>query len=202
MKLILCDTDREVVAALRDQFARHAALVEVREGSILDAQADALVNPGNSFGFMDGGLALKLTERFGPEIEEAVRRAVRERHDGEILVGRAEVFPTGGQPAFMVYAPTMRTPQAVKDTLNSYLAARAALLAVAAHNRRSPGEPIGTLAFPGLCTGEGKMPPPVSARQLRYAFEEAMGLREPADQNLSRLTRREKKLKEPPLTPS
>jgi hypothetical protein len=86
----------------------------------------------------------------------------------------------------------------VKDSVNAYLAGRAAFAAL--RDFQGPGgERIASLACPGLCTGEGKMHPLVSARQLRYAYEEALGLREVVMDNLSRLARREKKLKEIPL---
>ena len=205
MKLMLCDISPAVVDAWKNQFSRYPD-VEVREVSILDVQADALVNPGNSFGFMDGGLDLKIAERFGGfQFEDTVRTALRERFNGEMLVGQAAVFPTGSAPPYMVYAPTMRTPQTIQDTVNVYLAARAAFQAVQAFNAAagkapdSPGGPIARIAFPGLGTGTGRMNPLVSARQLRYAYEEAAGLRKKGDQNLSRLARREKKLKEIPV---
>jgi len=197
MKLILCDTDRAVVDAWKAQFERHPD-VEVHEQSILDARSDALVNPGNSFGFMDGGLALAISERFGFGLEDSVRTAIRERFSGEMLVGQADVFPTGGTPPLLVYAPTMRTPQIAAGTVNAYLAARAAFAAASGPRAALGGGSIGSIAFPGLCTGTGRMLPLVSARQLRYAWEEFRGLRKLPDQNLSRLSRREKKLKEVP----
>jgi len=197
MKLILCDVDPAVIEAWRSQFARHPD-VQVVLKSILEIEADAVVNPGNSFGFMDGGLALKLCEKFGFEIQEAVRQAVRERFGSEMLVGQAEVFPTGKSPAFLIHAPTMRTPQPIGDTVNAYLAARAAFGAAKAYNAAKGGEPIKSIALPGLGTGTGKMNPLISARQIRYAYEEAWGLRKFPDQNLSRLSRRDKKLKEIP----
>jgi O-acetyl-ADP-ribose deacetylase (regulator of RNase III) len=197
MKLILCDVDPAVVAAWRTQFARHPD-VQVLEKSILEVEADAVVNPGNSFGFMDGGLALKLCDKFGLEIQEAVRKAVRERYGKEMLVGQAEVFPTGKTPPFLIHAPTLRVPQPIGDTVNAYLAARAAFDAARAFNAMKGGEPIGSIALPGLGTGSGKMHPLVSARQIRYAYEEVWGLRKFPDQNLSRLGRRDRKLKEVP----
>jgi O-acetyl-ADP-ribose deacetylase (regulator of RNase III) len=197
MKLVLCDNDPAVVAAWRSQFERHPQ-VEVIERSILEAEADAVVSPGNSFGFMDGGLALKFCEKFGFGIQEEARRAVRERFRGEMLVGQAEVLPTGGSPAHLIYAPVQRTGGSIADTVNVYLAFRAALAAVEEFNRIRGGEPIGKVACPGLGILAGGLHPLVSARQMRYAFEEASGLRKKGDLNLSKLARREKKLKEMP----
>jgi O-acetyl-ADP-ribose deacetylase (regulator of RNase III) len=192
MKVILSDVDTAVLAAWRAQFARHPE-VEVAERPILDSAADALVLPENSFGFMDSGLGLKFADRFGLEIQEKVRAAVRDRYSGEMLVGQAEVFPTGGTPPYIVFAPVTRTGGAVDGTVNVYLAARAALIAALA-----TGGKIASIAFPAMGAGAGKLHPLIAARQLRYAFEEATGLRKRGDQNLSRLARREKKMKDFP----
>jgi len=197
VKLILCDQDTAVVEAWRAQF-RERPEVEIRQGSLWEVQADGLVNPGNSFGFMDGGLALQIVERFGMDLEDGVRGAIREGFAGEILVGQAVVLPTGGNPPYLVYAPTTRTPQKAADSLNAYLATRAALAAVRTFNGIHGGEPIRSLILPGLCTGTAKMPPLVSARQIRYAYEEFQGLRKVKAKNLSLLARRESKLKRLP----
>lgn len=39
------------------------AQVSIHEGSILDLEVDALVSPGNSFGYTDGGIDLEYTFR-------------------------------------------------------------------------------------------------------------------------------------------
>lgn len=54
MKLVLADVKPALVAPWRRAF-EGVTQVEVREGSIFDVPADALVSPANSFGFMDGG---------------------------------------------------------------------------------------------------------------------------------------------------
>jgi O-acetyl-ADP-ribose deacetylase (regulator of RNase III) len=199
MKVILCDTDPAVLDAWRAEFTEHPG-VEIRASSLLEIESAAVVNPGNAFGFMDGGLSLSWSERFGFGFEDLVKKTIREKYGGEMLVGQAEVFRTGREPPFLVYAPIVRTPQRLKTSLNPYLAARAALRAVRAFQAAGGGEDIGAIAFPGLGTGPEEMPPRISARQLRYAYEEATGMRLPVDQNLSRLARREKKLKSMPLS--
>ncbi len=196
MKLVLCENEPAILEAWRSQFQRHPGVLVV-DRTVLEAPAEAIVNPGNSFGFMDGGLALKISEHFGIALEDAVRAAIRDRFGGEMLVGQAEVFPTGGKPPFLVHMPVHRTPQSIQDTVNLYLAARGAFAAVRRFNEGGSAG-IDTIAFPGLGGGAGKVHPLIAARQLRYAYEEAMGLRKLPDQNLSRLARRERKLKEMP----
>jgi hypothetical protein len=53
--------------------------VEVLPGDICQVQADAIVSPANSFGFMDGGLDQALSERFGWGLQESLQRAIVER---------------------------------------------------------------------------------------------------------------------------
>jgi hypothetical protein len=56
----------------------------------------------------------------------------------------------------------------VSETVNAYLAFRAALLAVREANRRRPGM-IRSILCPGMCTYFGHMSPEKSARQMRFA---------------------------------
>jgi len=63
----------------------------------------------------------------------------------------------------------MRVPDKIGDTVNVYLAFRAALLAVLAHNKG--GAPsIGTLPALALGTGVGAMPLARAARQMHAAY--------------------------------
>lgn len=71
----------------------------------------------------------------------------------------------------------MRVPMLLHDTVNPYLAARAALLLVrfgtfrSGPDRGAPiAEKIGTLAFPGLGTGVGGLSPAVCAVQMAAAI--------------------------------
>ena len=64
----------------------------------------------------------------------------------------------------------MRVPENVADTLNAYLAFRAALVAVLRHNA-NVGQPVRTLAAPGMATGVGRIPCAVSAMQMRAAYD-------------------------------
>ena len=197
MKLVICETDPQALVAYRSQFDRYVE-VAVLETSLLDAPADAIVAPGNSFGFMDWGMSSKISERFGFALEDAVREAIRSRYACEMLVGQAEVFSTGARPAYVVYAPVFRTPQSIHRTVNAYLAARGVFLAVKAFNQGGTGS-IDTIAFSDLGSGAAKLSPFIAARQIRYAYEEASGLRKIPKKNITPFLRREKKLKEMPL---
>ena len=113
---------------------------------------------------------------------EGVRRAILDRHHGELLVGAADVVETGSREIpYLIAAPTMRVPMILQDSVNAYLAARAAFLLVARgrfadgpHQGRSISEKIGTVALPGMGTGVGRMGYDACARQVRAAMPDAV----------------------------
>lgn len=167
MKLQIRDRNEGLVEALGREF-HGVANVEVSCGDIFDATADAIVSPANSFGFMDGGIDLAYSRRFGWDLPERLQELLRRDHAGELPVGQAVVVETHASDIpWLVSAPTMRVPADVSGTVNAYLALRAALLAV----RRHAGEPpIRSLLCPGLCTSVGRMPPARAARQMAQAW--------------------------------
>lgn len=174
MRVILATPDASMAAAWSEAFA--ALEVEIHHGSILDVECDALISPANSFGFMDGGLDLAYSQRFGWDLQDRLRRVILERHHGELLVGAAEIIETGTtRPAWLIAAPTMRVPMRLpKDSVNSYLATRAALLAV--RRGRLPdgtaaSSRVKVLAVPAMGTGVGGISPKLCARQMRAAYD-------------------------------
>lgn len=173
LKIHLRDISKEVTSAWALAFA-DVPDVHVSCGNILDHPADAIVSPANSFGYMDGGIDAALVGYFGAGLEESLRAVINEEHYGELTVGQAIVLPTQHTDIpFLVCAPTMRVPGEISDTVNVYLAFRAALIALVAHNRK--GAPIRTLLVPGMGTGIGQVPPGRAARQMRHAYDTVVG---------------------------
>jgi O-acetyl-ADP-ribose deacetylase (regulator of RNase III) len=150
--------------------------VEIFCGSVFDAVSDAVVSPANSFGFMDGGIDAQYLARFGERVQDRLRLQILQRHHGELLVGAAEIVKTDHPDhPYMIAAPTMRVPMALAaDTVNPYLATRAALILVR-EGRFEDGESImgrvHTVCFPGMGTGVGRVPADTCARQMRAAIE-------------------------------
>jgi len=170
LRILLRDRNEALGAAWREHFADVEA-VEVSTGDIFGVQADAIVSPANSFGFMDGGIDFAYSEYFGWDIGDRLQALLRAEHDGELPVGQAVILPTNHATIrLLVSAPTMRVPMAVRDTLNAYLAFRAALRAVRDYNAAHPGA-IRSLMCPGLATAIGEMPYDRCARQMRAAYD-------------------------------
>jgi O-acetyl-ADP-ribose deacetylase (regulator of RNase III) len=181
MKLILTAIDE----ALTDswiEFCGDLDFVAVHHGSIFDVECDAVVSPANSYGFMDGGIDGLYMWHFGENIQMRVRRQIFDHHHGEILVGQADVVETGHEKIpHLIFAPTMRVPMNLKDSVNPYLAARAIfLLATHGHFRSGSlaGEKIAdriqSIAIPGLGTGAGKISSKVCAQQVRAAINDVL----------------------------
>jgi O-acetyl-ADP-ribose deacetylase (regulator of RNase III) len=177
LSIVLTAIDEPLARAWSDA-TRDLPFVETHLGSIFETGADALVSPANAFGFMDGGIDMLYSQRFGWDLQERLQARIRSAHHGELLVGAAEIVPTFGVPSFLIAAPTMRVPMILpEDTIAPYLAARAVLLLVK-HGRLPDGAPVSDVvsrvAFPGLGTGIGRVPPERCARQVRAAIDDVL----------------------------
>jgi O-acetyl-ADP-ribose deacetylase (regulator of RNase III) len=179
MRLILSAVDEALARAWRS-FCGDLEFVQVHRGSILDVPCDAIVSPANSFGFMDGGIDAIYRNHFGRDLQDRVQRMIAERHHGELVVGAAEIVETGDNLIpYMVVAPTMRVPMVLTDTVNAYLATRAALLLVkhgifqsGANQGKPIAEKVQRLAIPGLGTGVGQLGAATCASQVRSAIDD------------------------------
>ena len=202
MQVTLCDKKDSVVAAWERRFEKNPE-VQIVTDDIFSCGSDAVVLPGNSYGFLTRGLELQASELFGFELQDLIRKKIREDYNGELLVGQGLVIPCkklgNGETSctHLIYVSACRTPRVVDGTLNAYLAARGAFLALAAPE----AEGIKSVALPGIGTGESGMPEEICARQMRYAYSLFSGRRGYGDKNLTRLTRRENKLRRMPKPP-
>src|SRR5437879_3477474 len=134
LRIRLRDRNEGLTAAWAKHF-HGVEEVEISTGDIFGVEADAIVSPANSFGFMDGGIDLAYSEFFGWDLQERLQVLLRAEYDGELPVGQAVIVETHHATIrYLVSAPTMRVPMPVSDTANSYLAFRAALQAVRKHN--------------------------------------------------------------------
>lgn len=175
MNIVLAALNDDLVCAW-ERICGNLENVTLHHGSIFDVNCDAIVSPANSFGFMDGGLDLAISEFFGWHVQERLQKLIRTRHYGELLVGAAEIVETDRPPiSYVISAPTMRVPAILKDTVNPYLATRAVLILIK-FGFLPDGTPVKdvvkTVAIPGMGTGVGKVSPDICAFQMRVAIED------------------------------
>ena len=129
MKLFLVDMTPNMVAAWKEQF-KDCPDVVIHHGSIFDIkdQCQCFVSPANSWGWMNGGIDLRYSEFFGWDLQRRLQELLKNKHQGELLIGQAEILPTGhSQVTHLISAPTMRVPETLVDSANAFLASRAAL---------------------------------------------------------------------------
>ena len=172
--IVLCDMLPNLVRAWQRAFAAHSE-VAIQRGDLLEVEADAYVSPANSFGIMDGGIDMALSERF-PHVEARVQAAIA-RIGRMLPVGQALVVETEDRDVpYLVCAPTMELPSNVSHTNNAFRAMLALLSAVKQFNADNDGL-ITSIAVPGLCTGVGSMEPEIAALQMARAYAEWRDLR-------------------------
>lgn len=126
----------------------------VSQGSILDVDAQVIVNAANGLGLMGGGVAGVIKRAAGAEIE---REAVK---DAPIRVGKA-VLTSGGKTKFkgIIHAPTMPEPGMRIPAHNVALATTAALTLADQNGFES-------IAVPGMGTGVGGVAHADAARAM------------------------------------
>ena len=88
MNLIFCDINTNLIESLHKYFNQDPN-IEIVHGSIFDVDCNAIVSPANSYGFMDGGLDLRISQFFGWHVQEKLQEIIKEKHHGELLVGCA-----------------------------------------------------------------------------------------------------------------
>ena len=128
--------------------------VTCRQGSLLDVEAQAIVNAANSHGLMGGGVAGIIRRVAGSQVEDEARE------QAPIPVGDA-VLTSGGRTRFagIIHAPTMPEPAMRIPVENVKLATRAAL-------RLADEQGFVSLAIPGMGTGVGRVAPGEAAQGM------------------------------------
>lgn len=177
MNIILSAVEPPLADAF-EHFCAGIADITIHRGSILDLAVDAVVSPANSFGFMDGGIDLLYSRFFGWHVQYRLQQLIQTRHHGELVVGTADIVPTDHERIpYLIAAPTMRVPMILRDSVNPYLACRAALL-LAKYGTLADGTAVSSvvqsIAIPGLGTGVGRVSPATCAHQIRTAIEDVL----------------------------
>jgi O-acetyl-ADP-ribose deacetylase (regulator of RNase III) len=117
--------------------------ITVVQGSILETDAQVIVNAANSLGLMGGGVAGVIKRAAGAEVEREAAKSA------PIRVGKA-VLTSGGKTKFkgIIHAPTMPEPGMRIPAQNVALATKAALTLADEKGFES-------VAIPGMGTGVG-----------------------------------------------
>ena len=128
--------------------------IVVMEGSLLEAEADAIVNAANSLGLMGNGIAGVIKKAAGGAVEKEAKKLA------PIPVGKA-VLTTAGNLKFkaIIHAPTMEIPGIRIPLVTVGKATKAAL-------RLADEKGFSVIAFPGMGTGVGGVKKEVAANAM------------------------------------
>ena len=166
MEIQLVDRSRELCDEWELKFEGCKDVV-VHCGDFFSLKTDCIVSPANSFGYMDGGLDLAISNRLGWQTQRNLQKSIIENHNGELLVGQAELVRTENKEIpFCISAPTMRVPSILTNTVNVYLASKAIFRLL------KTTKEIESVTIPGLATGVGKVPYDICAKQMRRAYDD------------------------------
>ena len=108
---------------------------------------ECIVSPANSYGIMDGGYDLAITEYFGEELMKKVQKYIIRNYYGEQPVGTSFIIETGVKNIKLIHTPTMRIPAKIKEPMVVYQAMRTTLMTALENNIKSIVIP----AFGGWC---------------------------------------------------
>lgn len=170
--VIFCLRNKEGIKEFKKEFKKFP-WIKIKDADILTQEADAIVSPANSFGFMDGGLDYQLSEFFGWDLEKKLQKIIKEKHSGELIIGNAEILETGNKKIpYLISTPTMRVPMKIENTMNPYLATRAMFNAINEFNSKE--NKIKSVLIPSMGTGVGRIPYNIAARQMCVAYEKAV----------------------------
>ncbi|MGB7341665.1 MAG: macro domain-containing protein [Phototrophicaceae bacterium] len=171
IKLILVDPHPDMIIAWHAYFENLPNVEIIKDYFETLSEFDCMVSAANSFGLMDGGVDLAISNYFGNSLQERVQQRIIDNFRGEQPVGTSIIVETKhDKHPFLAHTPTMRVPLNIQHTDNVYLAMWSMLLAVNHHNKVSD-KPIKTVACPGLGTGYGQMPFTEAARQMALAYK-------------------------------
>lgn len=130
-------------------------------------EIDCVVSPANSYGLMDGGYDLAISNWFGEKLPQKVQKYIQAHYHGEQPVGTSFLIQIPDSEKYLAHTPTMRIPSPIYDWMTVYHAMRSTLLEAL----RYPVNTILVPAFGGRC---GEVPKGILARMMRLAYDQVL----------------------------
>ena len=169
----------ELLETCKEVFAndRYTQSIQFRQCEIKQVQLphnSALLLPGNSFGILSeqNGLHSKAVELYGESLQFEITSSIRDRHNGELLVGESSLLHYPSPSQYILYAPTSRVDSCDTSKMSVFLSTRAALRRICAHNLTADESvKIDTLI---LCEFPVLMPVIRIAVQMKVAIDEIL----------------------------
>lgn len=170
IKVVLCDTNKFMTACWDVVFKQYEN-VKIFNGSLDDLfkkskGIECIVSPANSFGMMDGGYDLAITNYYKNkdiDIISIVQNQLATDHLGEQPVNTAMLIRDESIYPKLIHTPTMRFPMDIQDTDNVYMCMKETLLCAMRNN-------IKTIVIPAFGGGCGRVRCEAIAKQMFMAY--------------------------------
>ncbi len=128
---------------------------------------ECVVSPANSYGLMDGGYDLAISEWFGWDLMKKVQRYILDNFKGEQPVGTSFIIDTGVKDKKLIHTPTMRVPSSIRDPMVIYHCMRTCLMTALDNNVKS-------IVIPAFGGGCGYVRPQPICEMMFHAYEQIM----------------------------
>ena len=151
MKIYFVERNLNKLEKLKLYFKDESNIEFVNENFIdfmQNNKVDCVVSPANSFGLMDGGFDLAITNYYGDQLQKRVQKYIIENYYGEQPVGTSFIIDAGKDNQYLIHTPTMRVPERILDSRVIYHCMRTCLIEAKKNN-------IENIVIPmfGGCTG-------------------------------------------------
>ncbi|HWT74317.1 MAG TPA: macro domain-containing protein [Mobilitalea sp.] len=166
MKIYLLDINTEMTQAWKTLFdgIENIEVVNQPFDGFMKSHLyiDCVVSPANSFGLMDGGFDLAITEYFGNKLQKRVQRYIIKHYYGEQPVGTS-IAVAANENVLLIHTPSMRYPQPIIDKTVIYNCMRSTLITAMQNN-------VGWIVIPAFGGCTGRVSPDVIADMMYRAY--------------------------------
>lgn len=149
MKIYLLDRNQSMVSWWKTFFkdCKDVEVVCDDFARFMDShEIECVVSPANSYGLMDGGYDLAITDYFGDDLQNKVQKYLIDNLFGEQPVGTSIIVDINEKQK-LIHTPSMRVPSHIKDPIVVYNCTRTCLMMAIKNNIQSIVIP----AFGGAC---------------------------------------------------
>ncbi len=170
MKVYLLDNKQQIVNIWKLYFTDEPDVEPVCDDfkHFMDnTEIECVVSPANSYGLMDGGYDLAISEWFGWNLAEKAQDYILEHYRGEQPVGSSFIIDSGVKGIKLIHTPTMRIPSVIKDPMIIYHCMRTCLLTALENN-------IQSIVIPAFGGGCGFVPPQTMCIMMYEAYKQVM----------------------------
>lgn len=168
MLIYLLDKNPFMVQEWKKEFKNCRDVIVVHQGfaPFMDEyDVECVVSPANSYGFMDGGYDLAITDYFGDELMEKVKRMILKHYYGEQPVGTSMILTIPNTDKKLIHTPTMRVPSPIKDPMVVYQCMRSTLMKAIRND-------VSTIVIPAFGGSCGKLDYAVIAKMMKEAYDQ------------------------------